>query len=334
MKKILTIILSTLLLFGLVTAYACDTPDGDTNLTFYAPDGAPALAIAKFINDEENFGINASVSYNVVSSDKIGGVMQQGLGDFIVMPVNAASKLYNANNDDKYVMASVITHGNLYIVSDGEISIDQLKGKVIGVIGQGLVPDLTFKAVLSDRNLLNDLEVGETASEGKIRVRYFASAGDMLPLLKQGKLSVGLVPEPALSKLTTTLAPEKDWSVLDLQELYDEQIKAYPQAVLMVKKSVYDAYKNKIDNMGDLFSENVNWIKQNTASAVNAVNSKLAEGVTASLSAGAINQTVVDNCKIYWQSSEDAKQQVIDYINKIIEINPQSARALGQEFFA
>ena len=250
MKKILTIILSTLLLFGLVTAYACDTPDGDTNLTFYAPDGAPALAIAKFINDEENFGINASVSYNVVSSDKIGGVMQQGLGDFIVMPVNAASKLYNANNDDKYVMASVITHGNLYIVSDGEISIDQLKGKVIGVIGQGLVPDLTFKAVLSDRNLLNDLEVGETASEGKVRVRYFASAGDMLPLLKQGKLSVGLVPEPALSKLTTTLAPEKDWSVLDLQELYDEQIKAYPQAVLMVKKSVYDAYKNKIEQIG------------------------------------------------------------------------------------
>ena len=153
MKKILTIILSTLLLFGLVTAYACDTPDGDTNLTFYAPDGAPALAIAKFINDEENFGINASVSYNVVSSDKIGGVMQQGLGDFIVMPVNAASKLYNANNDDKYVMASVITHGNLYVMSDEQITIKDLKEKEVAVIGQGLVPDLTFKAVLNKNGM-------------------------------------------------------------------------------------------------------------------------------------------------------------------------------------
>jgi NitT/TauT family transport system substrate-binding protein len=177
--------------------------------------------------------------------------MQQGKGDFIVMPVNAASKLYKAKADSAYVLAAVITHGNLYIVSNEQLTLSNLKGKVIGVIGQGLVPDLTLKAILSDNDLLADVVVGDTATEGKITVRYFAAAPDMLPLLKQGKLSVGLLPEPAATKLKTKVAADKTWYTLDVQELYDEQAKAYPQAVLMVKKSVYEANKEKVEGMGE-----------------------------------------------------------------------------------
>ena len=123
------------------------------NFTFYAPDGAPALSIAKFIADGENFVEGATFNYNVVVADNIAKYMNGALGkaDFIVLPVNAASKLYKTQN---YTMVSVLTHGNLYImakVKDGntQISLDDLNGKKIGVIGQGLVPDLTLKAVLS-----------------------------------------------------------------------------------------------------------------------------------------------------------------------------------------
>ncbi len=122
--------------------------------TFYAPDGAPALAIAKFINDNENFLNGATFNYNVVSSDDIAKYTNDVLGvaDFIVLPINAASKTYS-NDKAKYKMASVITHGNLYImakVKDGntEIKLQDLDGKKICVIGKGLVPDLTLKAVL------------------------------------------------------------------------------------------------------------------------------------------------------------------------------------------
>lgn len=123
------------------------------NFTFYAPDGAPALSIAKFISDGENFVEGASFDYRVVVADNIAKYMNGALGkaDFIVLPVNAASKLYKTQ---KYTMVSVLTHGNLYImakVKDGntQISLDDLNGKKIGVIGQGLVPDLTLKTVLS-----------------------------------------------------------------------------------------------------------------------------------------------------------------------------------------
>lgn len=334
MKKFLAILLSVLTLLSSAACVGCkDKNDGPKNLSFYAPDGAPALAIAKFISDKENFGIDGEISYHVVSSNDIGGVMSQAQGDFIVMPVNAASKLYKANADSPYVMAAVITHGNLYIMSDGETTLDGLKGKVIGVIGQGLVPDLTFQAVLKNNGLLGDIVVSETAVEGKIAVRYFGAATEMIPLLKTGKLSVGLLPEPAATNLTK-VASDKTWSRLDLQTLYDEQAKSYPQAVLMVRKSVYEPFKEQIDGMAEKFSANVTWIKENPASAVDAVNGVLKEGVTASLVAANINTSVVENCKIYYQSATDAKEQVKTYISKIIEINEKSAKAIEDDFFA
>ena len=340
MKKLFSIFLAIILCFSTLCLGGCNIADlfGDNSnkgdkLSFYAPDGAPALAIAKFINDSENFGIDGVIDYKVVSSNDIGGVMSQGVGDFIVMPVNAASKLYKAGNS-QYVMTAVITHGNLYLMSsDGTTTLDGLKGKVVGVIGQGLVPDLTLKAILSDNNLLDDVVAGDTATDGKITLRYFQSAQEMIPLLKQGKLSVGLLPEPAATNLTS-VANNKVWTRVDIQELYDNQAKAYPQAVLMVRKSVYEPFKEQIDGMKDLFLANVQWIKENTADAVSVVNSKLTEGVTPSLDASKITSIVVDNCKIYYQSATDAKALVENYLQKIRAIAPVSAGQIGEDFFA
>lgn len=348
MKKF-KIIIAMLLAVALSALCACGTSGGSSGsndssgggdspkktYTFVAPDGAPALSIAKQINDGENFGMNADVNYSVVSASNIGSFMQKGTADFIIMPVNAASKLYKANASDPYKMAAVITHGNLYILSsDGSDSLAALKGKVVGVIGRGLVPDLTFKAILSDNDLLGDVVDGDTAAEGKITLRYFDDASTMLPLLKQGKLSCGLLPEPAATKLVTAVAPEKTWTKIDVQELYDGEKKAYPQAVLMVKSSVYSENKALIDGMASYFSANTDWVKQNTELAVGSISGALAEGVTPSLTAANLTAEVVDNCKIYFEGASAAKQSVLDYIAKIIAINENSAKTPADDFFA
>ena len=332
-KRLLSILFASLLLFAVGCNNVGNNPEKET-LTFVAPDGAPALAIAKFINDKESLGINADFNYSVVASSDIGGIMQQGKADFMIMPVNAASKLYKANASDPYKMLAVITHGNLYLMaSDGTNSLEGLKGKVVGVIGQGLVPDLTFKAVLSDNGLLADVVVGDTATDGKITLRYFSQAVDMIPLLKQGKLNVGLLPEPACTNLTK-VASEKQWTRMDVQELYNKNTKAYPQAVLMVKSSVYEKYELNLAYIESTFGVNVDWIKANPALAVEAINGVLKEGVTASLVANNITSAVIDNCKIYYENSANAKQSVIEYINKIIAVNEMAAKPVMDDFFA
>lgn len=334
MKKFLAIVLAVTCCLGLI---ACGGEE-ENKLYFYAPDGAPALAIAKFIDDGEDFDIGTEISYNVVSASDIGTVMAQAKGDFIVMPVNAASKLYKAKKDSPYIMVAVITHGNLYLMSSENINtLNDLKGKVVGVIGQGLVPDLTLRAILSDKRLIDCVVVGDTATGDKITFRYFETAQDMIPMLRHGDLAVGLLPEPAATNLTA-VANDKMWKRIDIQKLYDAEKQAYPQAVLMVKKSVYESNAAKLANLETMFNENVLWIKSNTAAAVQAVNSHLKEGVTPSLDADKITPSVIDNCKIYFESAASAKQSVKDYIDKIIAVNASSATPpaikITEDFFA
>nr|MBO4518243.1 ABC transporter substrate-binding protein [Clostridia bacterium] len=330
MKKIIALVLSMVSALTVFAFSACGGKKDANVLTVYAPDGAPALSVAKFINDKESFGTDTAVEYNVVAAANIGTVMTQGTGDIIIMPVNAASKLYKANSSDKYKMAGVITHGNLYIMAKENLTVQDLIGKVVGVIGQGNVPDLTFKAVLNKNGI--EYEVSDDEVSGKVALKYFADASALIPTLRRGDITVGLVPEPAANKLTSL-----DGSyhyALDLQELYDAETKAYPQAVVMIKNSIIEKYPNIIASFGGKIAGAVSWVKENVALAVNAISGVLEEGLTPSLSAANLNGTVIDNCKISWQSAADAKAAVYAYINDIISIVPQAAKAVSDEFFA
>ena len=338
MKKLLSSLLGLVIAFTTFSLVACDTPGSQSQtLKMFAPDGAPALSIAKFINDNENFIDGVTVDYNVVSSNDIGPKMAQGQADLIVMPINAASKLYKANASDPYKMVAVVTHGNLFLMSSEPTDLDGLKGKVVGVIGQGLVPDLTFRSVLKAHDLLDFVQVGEAPVEGKIVLRYFNDAPSMIPLLKQGVLSVGLLPEPACTNLTK-MPNNYTWNRIDVQELYDSEAKSYPQAVLMVKSSLLTKYPTLVEKISEKFDLAVQWVVENPTNAVTAVASKLAQGLTPSLNANNINRQVVENCKIKWLTSSDAKEYCRKYINGVIsvgvDLNVPPAKALNDDFFA
>ncbi len=121
-----------------------------TTLKVAAPDGAPALAIAKFIKDRENFGTELSFEYSVVKANVLPANYRNGDYDIVILPVNVASKFYNtdANAQDPYKIVSVVTHGNFYIIGTEEISVTDLKGKRIAVPNKGAVPDWTFRMTM------------------------------------------------------------------------------------------------------------------------------------------------------------------------------------------
>lgn len=174
------------------------------------------------------------------------------------------------------------------------------------------------------------------AEEKTVYVKYYADASNMLPALKQGAIEIGLVPEPAASKLENVLANDKTWYRLDVQELYDGT-SSYPQAALMIKQSVSATFSGVVNELSAAITLSAEWVKQNPADAVNAVNGALEEGVTPSLSAGAITANVVKNCKIYWQSAADAKTAVKNYIDDIIAVGDAlsvpPAIKVNDEFF-
>lgn len=166
---------------------------------------------------------------------------------------------------------------------------------------------------------------------GSVAFKYYNLAGDMLPVLMRGDLSVGLLPEPAASKLES-LSSNKTWYRLNVQELYDSQEKAYPQAVMLVNNKLLKSFPQLASKMANAFSGNVEWVKNNPALAVDAVNANLVE-TTASLTASSINANVVDGCNIYWQSATDAKTQIANYLNDIKNIVSTSAKEIADEYF-
>lgn len=127
----------------------------ENTIDVYMPDGAPAIAFASYMANNQTFDSKLAVKYHVCQEKDIDSKMVTGEADIIVMPLNSATLYYNANTDDVYKMVSVLTHGNLYIMCATPVSsISQLKDKTVGVIAKGKVPDFTFRAILKQNGLV------------------------------------------------------------------------------------------------------------------------------------------------------------------------------------
>ena len=244
LKKGLTFILLLAVLSACLFTVACVKKTEESNgeggqpssvVEVYAPDGAPALSLAKFIADNENFGTGADFNYHIVSASDIGAALNKGSGDIVVAPVNLASKLYKANG---YKMAAVVTHGNLYIMAKEDLTLNDLVGKVVGVVNIANVPGLTFKALLNKNGIA--YEESDTAVEGKVALKGYNDGSELIPALKKNNVTVGLLPEPAANRLTALAEGYK--YAIDVQESFG----SYPQAVLMLKSGLIEKYPNMI----------------------------------------------------------------------------------------
>lgn len=120
------------------------------SVSIYVPDGAPALSIAKIIADGKIGNANASV--NITTAEDVFSKAMIGEADIVVLPTNAAAKVYN--NNGKYQMLSVNVFGVLYVVSTHNItSLNDLRGKTVYSIGLGNTPEYVFKKVLGNAGL-------------------------------------------------------------------------------------------------------------------------------------------------------------------------------------
>lgn len=167
--------------------------------------------------------------------------------------------------------------------------------------------------------------------DAKVTIRYYADASAMLPAMKTGQLKTGLLPEPAATKITTMNA--EVGMKIDVQEVYGGD---YPQAVIVAKKEIVEKDGKFLSALLQAIEENASWIvanDDNAASAVDAINSALAEGVTPSLDKTAINKAVVENCNIYLQTSADAKTSVNAYLAAMKGVEDTSANAVSDAFF-
>jgi len=242
MKKKLTavmLLVALVLSIGLLTACNKSNNKGngnDVTLTFAAPEGTPALAIARLITDNKSIS-GKNVNYKIVNPSNIAKEMQAGLSDLVIMPVNAGATLINKGAD--YKLVSVAVDGSLYLVGKSEtaktLTINDIKGKKIACIGQQGVPGLVFRYILKANNI-SIVDSPEKVSENSVYIKYASDGMQARAAVENGSVDYAVVGEPA----ATTFKTKGFNAQMDLQAEYKKVSgkETYPQAGIFVKSSL------------------------------------------------------------------------------------------------
>jgi len=217
-------------------------PVGDKETyTVFAPDGAPALALAKMMKDNAAVAGHA-MDYRIIGAANVAASMINGDADFIIAPTNAG--VMQSINTDNYYMLGVTSWGNLYIVTtndgyealadnattaDAAAFLEQFAAKSISSIGNNQVPDNSLKYLLGLQNV--DCTVADGVDAATIQADLIA-----------GSVDCALLGEPAATATKALLAKNgvTNYRILGSLSAVWQSLTglAYPQAGIFVKKSV------------------------------------------------------------------------------------------------
>lgn len=273
MKKKLTavmLLVALVLSIGLLTACNKDDNKGngnDVTLTFAAPEGTPALAIARLITDNKSIS-GKNVNYKIVNPSNIAKEMQAGLSDLVIMPVNAGATLINKGAD--YKLVSVAVDGSLYLVGKigksetvTTLTIDEIRGKRIACIGQQGVPGLVFRYILKANNI-SIVDSPENVTENSVYIKYASDGTQARAAVENGSVNYAVVGEPA----ATTFKIKFGFNAqMDLQAEYKKVSgkETYPQAGIFVKSSLASDTAF-MDALFTALKASKEWVKNNPQS--------------------------------------------------------------------
>lgn len=269
MKKKLTavmLLVALVLSIGLLTACNKDNKKGngnDVTLTFAAPEGTPALAIARLITDNKSIS-GKNVNYKIVNPSNIAKEMQAGLSDLVIMPVNAGATLINKGAD--YKLVSVAVDGSLYLVGKSKtattLTIDDIKGKKIACIGQQGVPGLVFRYILKANNI-SIVDDVKNLNNTNVYVQYAGDGLQAKKAVENDSVDYAVVGEPA----ATTFKTKGFNAQMDLQAEYKKVSgkETYPQAGIFVKSRLASDTAF-MDALFTALKASKEWVKNNPQS--------------------------------------------------------------------
>ena len=308
MKKLTAILLIFAIFSTLFVLCACNRTE--EQLTLYVPDGAPALAVAKLLQDPTVAG--KQVKVEITTGKNVQAKIMSGEADLAICPTNMAAALYNKGADYKLACANVF--GVLYMVShDASVTqLSQLKGKVIHSIGKNNTPQFVLQTVLSANGIA--YEEGDTAKQGVVVVKYYESAAQILPLYKSNLIDIAIIGEPAVSLQGCN-------QIFDLQQLWQDATELdenYPQAGLFVKTQLLQDDTRFVNKLVKALEDNTDFLQQNASQ----VSQLLADNGSVDLKDKAFTPQILARCNIRCIKAINCKEGLVAYFNAVKAVSP------------
>ncbi len=175
--------------------------------TVFAPDGAPALALAYAVSETEG----DAFTYHIVAAGTIPAQVsnqdEAKNADFCILPVNIAAKLLGTG--ERYEMLGVVTNGNMYFMRtrsdqskiNSKADLKSLVGCTVGVVQIDNVPGLTLRSLLDEAKVPYQIVDSDAKpAADKVNLIAFADAKTVGP---GAGCDYYLCPEPAATAKAT-----------------------------------------------------------------------------------------------------------------------------------
>lgn len=225
--------------------------------------GAPALAVANIaggfdFSDEKN-DVKTNVNVEKDAPAVIAG-LTNGTYDMAILPLNVASKLYNAGKLG-VKLVSVNIFSVLHVLTKGEYNnLNDMKGKVVYTVGAGGTPEVALKNILT-ANAIKFADGDEAADSETVYINAVSEAQLVMVALNKGEADFAILGEPVVSQAMAKTGAKIAFSV------EDEWKKAHPgvgfvQAGLIVKSAVLDNYGGYVDALMEKMGENNAYINE------------------------------------------------------------------------
>lgn len=290
MKKLF----SFLFVVVLMLTTSCSKKD-DYKMSIAAPSGAPAISIAEMCyNQKDNYDFQINKTADVLQS-----MFLSAEADVIIAPINLGATMYNKNGN--YVLASVLTWGNLFFASQiTNFQLSDMNGKDVIFFGQNTINQYIVDLVLEH----NDINVNN--------ITYLADTKLTQAQLISNKDAIVLVAEPALSVAKMKVDGINSISV---QELYSQMndTGSYPQAGCFLKKTTIDNHKKLVEN----FIDDLNYSVEKVSTDINTI-----AGYAEELNMGGTQQVLekaILNCNIAYKSAKESKIQIEALFNNALK---------------
>lgn len=184
--------------------------------------------------------------------------------DFAVLPATSAAILYNKTG--KYILAAIPVWGTLFLCgSDTSIhDWNDLRGKKIYLMGQGMTPDVMFR-YLAEKNGLDP--------DKDIKLDYsFSGHIELANAISAGIASLGVISEPLVSLIISRNPDVK--SLINFDVSWDSIFHGtvpFAQTALLVKKDFAEKHPDLVDEYLEQLEASILKVNANPAETASLI---------------------------------------------------------------
>lgn len=324
MKKIVTVLLAASMLLATigcgVNVKTSEVSASDDVIVRIGGLKGPTSMGLLFMKNDEALAGRYDISM-ATAADEVLPLMIKGELDIALIPANAASVLYN-KIEGAISVIDVNTLGVLYVVSgdDSIKGINDLKGKTVYMTGKGTVPEYSFKYLLDQNGIADD-----------VTLEFKSEPSEVAAILAQDTNAVGLLPQPFVTaacmqndKLIVAFGLGDVW-----EQTSDSKASGMVTGVTVVRNQFLKEHPQAVQQ----------FIENHTVS-VNAINSDPATGASYAVDAGIvakepIAQKAIPDCSIVCITGDEMKEMIENYLQVLFDADASSigGKLPGEEFY-